>query len=709
MATGASVRPLSTRLLCLVLAWTSGTAWADSRPDTRLPSADAPVEAMLVTDGRLIVAGAFSQLVAPSVTVSRQGLASLLPQTGVVDPGWIPTSASDAIVAIMALALSPDGQILYVGGDFTQIGSQTRRHLAAIDMQTGQVLPWDPGASGPVRALVVSGDGEVVFAGGDFTAAAGTTGGAAHDHLVAIDAGTGQAIPWRVDADGAVLDLALSADDGVLYAVGRFGRIGGQLRSRVAAIDIAAAAAKPGWRVDADAPVRVVERSIDGATLYLGGDFIQISGQARQHLAAIATADGSLRSWAPSVDGPVTALDTSADGQVVYIAGGFSLVGGQPRSGLAALSLSTGVPLAWDPSGQGNTATRFASLAVDGAGRWLYVGGDFSRLGGVTVGDLAVFAVAPPETSATPPPGAYQAVQSVSLSCLDNRGQACPEIRYSFDGGTPAIVYTAPIVLSAARTLLRYFGVGGEGLQGSIEGGEYFVDTSAPTTGNDLAPGSYGIDGLRSVALSCRDETDGSGCAATYFTLDDSPPRERAQDLYRRPIDLTTQLDLIGSQAGQVVLRYFSIDRAGNREVEHRDVYVLDQSPPVISADPPQGNYRRPLTITLSCSDESGPCGPIFYTLDGSQPSDGSVVGSDGKVLPATLRYDGAIVLQSGATLEVMARDQAGNIQSGLIGIYSLTQPVSSGGKGTGGLGGWPLLGLLPFLASRRRRREAGA
>ena len=700
---------MSRRLLVLaLLVWFTGPIWADSRPDSGFPQADGPVEAVLVTDRRILIAGGFRQLVDGGGTWPRNGLAAIDPATGLVDSAWLPTLASDTITSIQSLALSPDGGTLYVGGDFTRIGGSPRRNLAAIDMQKGRVTGWDPGADGPVGALAVSTDGEVVYAGGGFA----HVDGQPRRNLAAIDATAGRVIPWRVDADGVVEDLVLSNPDGVLYAVGAFTLIGGQLHAHLAAIDIAAAAARPDWQADTDAPVHVITRSRDGSTLYIGGDFSQVATLSRAHLAALKATDGSVEPWAPDTDGPVRALALSADEQALYVGGAFTQVLGQARSDLAGLTVAAGQPLAWAPSatGTGDVVTRIASMAVGPSGHWLYVGGVFGQLGGRSVGDVARFVVAPPVTHAVPPPGAYTSPQSVILSCTDNRGQPCTEIRYTLDGSSPTAtspLYAGPIALAAPRTPLRFAGLGGEGLREVATGGDYFIDTLAPVTDNDLPAGSYGAGTLHAVTLGCRDESNGSGCAATYFTLDGSAPRADPQNLYRRPFDLTNELDRLGLTAGEVRLRYFSVDRAGNREAGHSDLYKLDQAPPVITADPPQGNYSRPLRITLSCRDDSGdPCGPLFYTLDGRQPSDGRVRGANGQPLPATLRYEGEIVLDKGATLEVMARDSADNIQTGLIGIYALTDPVSRGGKGTGGLGWLSLLGL--GLLGRARWRRGG-
>jgi len=70
----------------------------------------------------------------------------------------------------------------------------TRNRLAAIDAATGAVTgavtPWNPGANGRVNDLAMSGD--IIYVGGEFW----EIGGEARNRLAAIDAATGAVNPW---------------------------------------------------------------------------------------------------------------------------------------------------------------------------------------------------------------------------------------------------------------------------------------------------------------------------------------------------------------------------------------------------------------------------------------------------------------------------------------------------------------------------------
>src|SRR5512135_1920783 len=54
-------------------------------------------------------------------------------------------------------------RILYVGGIFTQVGSTPRNNIAAINMDTGEVLPFNPDISGSVTGMALSSDGSILY------------------------------------------------------------------------------------------------------------------------------------------------------------------------------------------------------------------------------------------------------------------------------------------------------------------------------------------------------------------------------------------------------------------------------------------------------------------------------------------------------------------------------------------------------------------
>jgi hypothetical protein len=160
----------------------------------------------------------------------RTYLAAVNTSNGTLDATFAPHAPDRQIYV---LRLSPDGSTLYLGGGFGHFGTAAsevfRSDLAALDSATGAVLPWNPGANGTVQAIALSPDGHTVYVGGDFTAVGAQPSNVTPDrqHLAGIDAGNGYATPFDADVREYV-DALLATPTG-LYVGGRFSEIGEKL------------------------------------------------------------------------------------------------------------------------------------------------------------------------------------------------------------------------------------------------------------------------------------------------------------------------------------------------------------------------------------------------------------------------------------------------------------------------------------------------
>jgi hypothetical protein len=124
-----------------------------------------------------------------------------------------------------------------------------------------------------------------------------------------------------------------------------------------------------------------------GGTVYLGGSFTSVDGQARNRLAAFDAASGNLLSWNPNANGVVRALKVSPAGTRVYVGGDFSRVGGAARARVAALHPTTGTAFGWNP--YVNDSVK--SVTTSNSGATVYVGGDFESAAGAGRRHLAAF------------------------------------------------------------------------------------------------------------------------------------------------------------------------------------------------------------------------------------------------------------------------------------------------------------------------------
>ncbi|WP_127842815.1 WD40 repeat domain-containing protein [Actinomyces wuliandei] len=188
--------------------------------------------------------------------------------------------------------------------------------------------------------------GSTVYAVGSFDAArpAGSPEGedeVPRANALAYDIATGQLLDWAPTADGAVNAVAASADGTTLYLGGSFTSLNGEATWRVGAVEAATAARRP-LAASANATVRDLEVSPDGTTLYVGGDFTQVNSSARQRVAAVDLGTQTLTGFAPEVsDHGVRAVAVSVDGRSVAIGGSFTEVNGSSRPGEGMAVLET--------------------------------------------------------------------------------------------------------------------------------------------------------------------------------------------------------------------------------------------------------------------------------------------------------------------------------------------------------------------------------
>jgi trimeric autotransporter adhesin len=337
------------------------------------PNADAEVQAIVVSGTTVYAGGEFGIIGGQS----RYCIAALDATTGNV-LAWN-ANASGCCYGVKSLTLS--GTTLYVGGGFNSIGGQSRNNIAALDAITGNALAWNPNASGispqtGVYSLAVS--GTTVYAGGNFT----SVGGQSRNNIAALDATTGDVLPWNPNANNWVYSLAVSGT--AVYAGGQFTGLGGQRRNFIAAFDATTGKATD-W--DPNANGGVVSLAVSGTTVYAGGSFDSIGGQGRNNIAALDATTGNASAWNPSADSSVSALAVS--GTTVYAGGRFDSIGGQNRNCIAALDATTGSALAWNPNASRyfNVGPNVASLAVSGT--TVYVGGTFGGIGGQSRNNIA--------------------------------------------------------------------------------------------------------------------------------------------------------------------------------------------------------------------------------------------------------------------------------------------------------------------------------
>ncbi|NUU04870.1 PKD domain-containing protein [Leifsonia sp. C5G2] len=200
---------------------TPPTVGATALPTTQI---DGVAWAQVVVGDTVYVAGKFATArpagsPAGSNTTPRSNLLAYNVTTGALTSFNVPLNAQG-----LAIAASPDGSRIYVGGDFTSAGGASYYRIVAISTATGQpIASFRPVMESQVRALAVT--NTAVYAGGTFSSVNGVRRG----YLAKIDPTNGALIgSWGASADYVVDALAVSPDGARVYAGGRFKNVNGE-------------------------------------------------------------------------------------------------------------------------------------------------------------------------------------------------------------------------------------------------------------------------------------------------------------------------------------------------------------------------------------------------------------------------------------------------------------------------------------------------
>lgn len=347
------------------------------------------------------------------------------------------------------------GNTAYIGGQFTSLtpagggAAVTRNHAAAIDMTTGQLLPWNPNVNGVVYTMLASGSN--VYLGGSFS----TVGGTNHKNIAEVNATSGAVVSAFANSSKPNKEVrALTMANGNLYVGGAFTTP----RPYMAEVNATTNAYIPSWQPVVDDQVRalatdtsqtrIVEggfqqcatgsgcdgRIAIGAVNTTNGAFVpfayhgpstfvpppgfpyrpfQVVGFAQDGntLFADGTGNGGTLlsldmdtgnlNWQAGFDGNVVGAGVT-DG-VVYTGGHFTnycgpipgnnfvcsgLPGSAARQHLAAFDEATGAIESWNPSV--NTVLGIETVSADN--NRVAVGGEFTKIAGVNVNYFARFA-----------------------------------------------------------------------------------------------------------------------------------------------------------------------------------------------------------------------------------------------------------------------------------------------------------------------------
>ena len=159
-----------------------------------------------------------------------------------------------------------------------------------------------------------------------------------------------------------------------------------------------------------------------GQTVYAGGNFMRIAGQARNRIAALDAASGIATSWDPNANIEVLAIDVSDS--AVYIGGQFTTIGGLPQPYFAQFdrfppATPTATPSPTQIPSDFSSTPREQTWMTDGVVRAIvhtadtvYLGGDFTYVGPNTGSGVPI------STSTGALPGAFPKVNGTVNACV---------------------------------------------------------------------------------------------------------------------------------------------------------------------------------------------------------------------------------------------------------------------------------------------------
>lgn len=263
-------------------------------------------------------------------------------------------------------SLKKKGSRLYVGGNFTKLQNITRNYFAALDANTGALLPWLPDApNGTVNKIDAT--DSLVFIYGNFN----TVGpNYVSNSFAAIYAGSGKKVRNFPAGDNYIQGFVL--DSNKLYLSGYFSKLG------VPAAHLVKLTGNGQPDIDfssCDGDINAILKDGSGGW-YVAGSFSNIGGVARANLAHILSNGNVDTAFKPVVNSQVLCLAASAD--TLYIGGYFTTVGGKTRTYVAGVNRTTGAVAAWNPAPDSYVYT----LAVYGS--TVYIGGAFGKIRGTT-------------------------------------------------------------------------------------------------------------------------------------------------------------------------------------------------------------------------------------------------------------------------------------------------------------------------------------
>ncbi|MCC5916318.1 MAG: T9SS type A sorting domain-containing protein [Cryomorphaceae bacterium] len=332
------------------------------------------INSMLVNDSVMFLVrhGSYSAMVIQGQT--REGVAAIDLKTGNILP-YNPSLPFSGTPDDDVFSSALKGDTLFISGFSAPMVGQPHFWLAAFHTVTGASLTINYNVN-EVRSMAIQGN-TMFFAGT-------LPGGSNFRRIHSIDlvSGSINTLPLSIPS-GNVNRLFLNGNQ--LYFIGNFETVNSQMRKEIASVDINTNTLSPIQVFPGTSNFRTI--SVSGAKVLIGGYFSGLSAgsgvTAKSGIAALDEANGNILPWNVDVSGGAV-RDIALHGDTVIFVGNFNQVNGQARNGFAMVSGVSGNLLGQDINVTG-TVDR-----VLVANNLAYIGGSFSSVSGQTRSALAV-------------------------------------------------------------------------------------------------------------------------------------------------------------------------------------------------------------------------------------------------------------------------------------------------------------------------------
>jgi hypothetical protein len=226
-------------------------------------------------------------------------------------------------------AMKIAGNILYAGGSFINLN---RPNVAAFDINSGELLDWQPISNISSRIRSLEADNDNVYVGGQFTVS-----GTSQNNLIAISRFNGNINPWAPNPSASVNTLFIN--DGMLYAGGGFMSIAGQSRRFMSSFELGSLALRD-WNPNLNGGGGVNALHVKNKKVYMGGTIYKVGEAISYNFAVVDTDSAKLipnyqqLNW---IGGTVSSIEVK--GRYAFVGGNFSYGEGRNCKNIAQINL----------------------------------------------------------------------------------------------------------------------------------------------------------------------------------------------------------------------------------------------------------------------------------------------------------------------------------------------------------------------------------